>query len=68
MSTRGSAGIIYQDKVFLGYNHFDSYPSGGLGNDMINLIQDINDQNGWEKFKENASKLKELRDEKPETI
>lgn len=63
MGTRGTSGFIYRDNVKLGYNHFDSYPSG-LGNDIVKIIIRINkDKNGWNKFKKNIEKLKDLKSE-----
>ena len=59
MGTRGSAGIIYQEKEKLGYNQFDSYPDG-LGRRMLEIIAKINNENGWEKFKNNFAQLKNI--------
>ena len=59
MGTRGSVGFIYKDKESLSYNHFDSYPEG-LGNNVLKLISKINLENGWNKFKENASHLNNI--------
>ena len=39
MSTRGAVGIIYNNKEKIGYNHFDSYPSG-LGNELLTFLKD----------------------------
>ena len=60
MGTRGSVGFIYKDKPSLTYNHFDSYPSG-LGTDVVNMIVKINEENGWDKFKENAAQLNDIQ-------
>lgn len=59
MGTRGSVGFIYQEKENLAYNHFDSYPEG-LGADVLEIIVKINKEEGWEKFKKNAIKLKNV--------
>lgn len=59
MGTRGSVGVIYQEKAKLGYNHWDSYPDS-LGVDILSVISNINKQNGWNIFKENISKLKDI--------
>lgn len=59
MGTRGTCGFIYKENLNLSYNQFDSYPDG-LGNDMIQLIIDINKTGDWKKFKENASKIKNI--------
>lgn len=59
MGTRGSLGFIVKDKEYLGYNHFDSYPDG-LGRDVLNFITEINKEDGWQQFKENASKVVQL--------
>jgi hypothetical protein len=61
MGTRGSFGVIYQEKEKLSYNHFDSYPSG-LGAGVLDIIIKINNENGWDKLKENMSKLKEIKE------
>lgn len=59
MGTRGSVGFIYNDKEYLSYNQFDSYPEG-LGHDVLKFISNINLENGWDKFKENAQYLKNV--------
>lgn len=59
MGTRGSAGFIYKDKESLSYNHFDSYPDG-LGKEVLRFISKVNKEDGWNKFKENASYLKNI--------
>lgn len=41
MSTRGAVGIIYDGIEKIGYNHFDSYPTG-LGNDVLNYLYNKN--------------------------
>lgn len=61
MGTRGSSGIIYNEKTYLSYNHFDSYPSE-LGKNVLNLISKINIKEGWDHFKEKVSKLKEIKE------
>lgn len=61
MSRNGTLGYIYNNKEYLGYNHWDSYPSG-LGVDVLIFIEKINKENGWIKFKEFASKLNNLGD------
>jgi len=40
MGTRGSAGIIYEEKIYATYNHFDSYPDG-LGGDVVKFINAV---------------------------
>jgi len=67
MGTRGTSGLIINNKEKLSYNVFDSYPSG-LGRDVVNLIVFINNENGWEKFRKNAKKLKELKNITSEII
>ena len=62
MGTRGSVGFIYKDKEYLSYNNFDSYPSV-LGVDVLSFIAKINEENGWDKFKEYASILKDIKEE-----
>lgn len=61
MGTRGSVGVIYQEKEKLGYNHFDSYPDV-LGADTLEFIAKVNKEDGWDKFKENVSKLKNIEE------
>ena len=38
MSTRGSVGIIFNNEEKIGYNHYDSYPSG-LGNEILTFLK-----------------------------
>lgn len=57
MGTRGLCGFKINNKYKLMYNHFDSYPKGGLGEDIVHFIKHLNDKNDWNKFKENASKV-----------
>ena len=38
MSTRGAVGIIFNNEEKIGYNHFDSYPSG-LGNEILTFLK-----------------------------
>ena len=38
MSTRGAIGFYKNDSEKVGYNHFDSYPTG-LGNDLIKFLK-----------------------------
>jgi hypothetical protein len=63
MGTRGSIGYIYKDKEYLAYNHFDSYPEG-LGSDILELITELNQENGWNEFKENADKFQNIEEDK----
>jgi hypothetical protein len=39
MSTRGFVGFKYKNKIKGWYNHYDSYPNGGLGDDIIKKIK-----------------------------
>jgi hypothetical protein len=59
MGTRGSLGFIVDDKPYLNYNHFDSYPDV-LGEEVLNFIVEINEKNGWEKFRENGKNVIQL--------
>lgn len=59
MGTRGSLGFIVEDKEYLAYNHFDSYPDG-LGQDVLGFITKVNIEGGWTKFRENAKKVVQL--------
>ena len=61
MGTRGSVGVIYQEQEKLGYNQFESYPYG-LGIEVLNIISKINREDGWNKFKENVSQLKNIKE------
>ena len=38
MGTRGLYGFYYKHNYYLIYNHCDSYPEGGLGDDLIKEI------------------------------
>lgn len=38
MSTRGAVGIIFNNEEKIGYNHYDSYPSG-LGNEILTFLK-----------------------------
>ena len=38
MGTRGSVGIIFNNEEKIGYNHYDSYPSG-LGNEILTFLK-----------------------------
>jgi hypothetical protein len=60
MGTRGSVGFIVEDKPYLNYNHYDSYPDG-LGEDVLDFITKVNKEQGWNKFKENAKNVIELK-------
>lgn len=60
MGTRGSLGFIVEDKEYLAYNHFDSYPDG-LGQDVLNFITELNENDGWQQFKENAKNVVQLK-------
>lgn len=59
MGTRGLNGWVQKGKYYGQYNQFDTYPSG-LGNDMVKLAKKITKEDGWEKFKENALKMKRI--------
>jgi hypothetical protein len=59
MGTRGSLGFIVEDKEYLAYNHFDSYPDG-LGEEVLQFIEKINKEDGWVKFRENAKNVIQL--------
>jgi len=41
MGTRGLCGFRVDNKDYLAYNHFDSYPEG-LGRDVVNFLKDKN--------------------------
>lgn len=56
---KGVVGIIYQDKLSLGYNGENSDPDG-LGEDVLDLIVRINNEKGWKTFKERSAKLKNV--------
>lgn len=47
MSTRGAVGIRFNNKDKVGYNHFDSYPTG-LGDSILHFLQ----KNSIEQLKE----------------
>ena len=38
MSTRGAVGLIFNNEEKIGYNHYDSYPSG-LGNEILIFLK-----------------------------
>lgn len=38
MSTRGAVGLIFNNEEKIGYNHYDSYPSG-LGNEILTFLK-----------------------------
>lgn len=40
MSTRGAAGIVFNEKVYAVYNHCDSYP-GGLGSEVESFVKSV---------------------------
>ena len=44
MGTRGICGFRFDDKDYLAYNHFDSYPSG-LGVEIAEICKVVNWQN-----------------------
>jgi len=46
MGTRGVCGFRINEKDYLTYNHFDSYPSG-LGVEIARMLKDIN----WDNIK-----------------
>jgi hypothetical protein len=58
MGTRGSVGFIANEKNYLTYNHFDSYPDG-LGVDVIEFIIKTND---WDDIKKNVIKLQKVNE------
>jgi hypothetical protein len=62
MGTRGACGFIQEKKAKMIYNQFDSYPSG-LGGDMVKTIIKVNREDGWDKFKSAAYKMKQLNRE-----
>ena len=47
MGTRRSVGFIANEKNYITYNHFDSYPSG-LGSEVLEVIEIIED---WDSLK-----------------
>lgn len=57
MGTRGSVGIIQNKEYKASYNHFDSYPDG-LGQDVVNFVNKVTKEKGWDKFKEQTKKVK----------
>lgn len=69
MGTRGTCGILYKDELKLGYNQFDSYPTG-LGSSVVKIVTRINKENGWQKLKDNITRVKnvEEKDITPEII
>lgn len=60
MGTRGSLGFIYQNKESLVYNHIDSNPKW-LGKHVLKAVSKINSVNGWNKLKENVSKIENIK-------
>jgi hypothetical protein len=59
MGTRGAIGFILNEKEYITYNHFDSYPEG-LGNHILKFIHSVKDM---EELKQKVNKI-ELIDEK----
>ena len=57
MGTRGAVGVKLNNKYYVTYNHWDSYPSE-LGKDVVQFCQKIDTiQNGWKKFSKNIEKV-----------
>lgn len=61
MGTRGIYGYRIGDKLYAGYNHYDSYCSC-LGKEIVEFIQKVTAEDGWEKFKQNGSKVELVDD------
>lgn len=40
MGTRGFVGVVVDDEIKIGYNHFDSYPSG-IGVDVLKDVKEL---------------------------
>jgi len=58
MSTRGAVGFKLFDEYKVTYNHGDSYVKGGLGADVVDFINYMNNEGDWNQLKKNVAKLK----------
>lgn len=61
MGTRGSIGIILEEKYTGIYNHFDSYPES-LGEQVVAFVKETNKtKTGWDKLKSNMQKVEVIQ-------
>lgn len=65
MSTRGLVGIKVNNEKKYMFNHWDSYPKGGLGEDVVAFCNKVTD---WDTFKANAEKVKMVDEHSKPTI
>jgi len=57
MGTRGAVGFRLDNKFYVTYNHSDSYPAGGLGDEVVKFCMFVEGLQAWEKLAENVRKL-----------
>jgi hypothetical protein len=67
MGTRGFLGFVLQDKEYITYNHFDSYPSG-LGDAVLQWLRGEveNGQAGLDSIRQRVAALTLITDEDAE--
>jgi len=59
MGTRGAVGFKVDDKYFVTYNHYDSYPDG-LGVEVVDFCYKVED---WDQLKENIRKIELVKED-----
>lgn len=57
--SRGTIGFIYQETLLLAYNNDYSEPDV-LGEDCLDFIARVNEENGWNKLKDNLKHFKPM--------
>jgi hypothetical protein len=63
MGTNGLFGFYYKGKYYIMYNHYDSYYSGGLGENLFNEVMLMFSNNEIDIWIEKLQKLKIISDE-----
>lgn len=58
MGTRGALGYQMGGDIKASYNHFDSYPENGLGEETYKFVKELLLSNKMEDFKEKLLKIK----------
>lgn len=67
MSTRGALGFKLNEKYYVAYNHFDSYPKG-LGQEVVDIVSSIVKEKGLKKLKNNVAKIRLVNEQDTPTI
>jgi hypothetical protein len=65
MGTRGVVGFKLDGKYFATYNHLDSYPSNGLGGEVVRFCNMVTRKDGWDALTKKVKRLILVDERKP---